>query len=75
MSTGLFPTSTPQGHGARRHQRLRRAADNLSTLDEFAERLSQHGDVALAAREIGKTPTYGRTLLQRLVKRLGEQAC
>lgn len=75
MSVGLFRTSTAQGIGARRHQRLRRAANNASTLDRFAERLAEHGDVDRAAREIGKPPPYGRTLLQRLIKRLGPQAC
>lgn len=75
MTTGLFSTSTAQGIGARKAQRVRRANTIASTLDAFAERLSLHGDVPRAAREIGKTPGYGRTLLQRLIKGLGAQAC
>lgn len=75
MSTGLFSTSTAQGIGARRHQRLRRAADELSTLDRFADRLAEHGVVARPAKEIGKSDSYGHVLFAKLKRRLGSQAC
>ncbi len=74
MTTGLFRTSTAQGIGARRAQRIRRASSINDTLDSFADRLALHGNVDRAAREIGKSPAYGRVLLQRLRARLGEQA-
>ena len=47
---------------------------SLSTLDRFAEHLSEHGDVARASDETGIGRLYGRVLLQRIVKRLGTQA-
>lgn len=45
-----------------------------SMLDRLAVRLAEHGDVSLAAREIGTSPEYGRVLFQRIKKQLGWQA-
>lgn len=45
-----------------------------SMIDRLAERLAEHGDVSLAAREIGTSPEYGRVLYQRIKKQLGWQA-
>lgn len=47
----------------------------LSRIDAFAEALSHHGEVHRAARETGISPSYGRVLLQRIIKRLGRRQC
>ena len=42
--------------------------------DELAERLSEHGDVARAAREMGVSLSYGRVLFAEIRAGLGWQA-
>lgn len=73
MTTGLFSTrpATAQGIGARAHQRARR----LGAMDAFADRLAEHGEVKLAARECGISASYGRLLFARIKAKLGPQAC
>jgi hypothetical protein len=44
-------------------------------IDQFAERLAEHGEVARAAKECSVRPAYGRVLLQRIIKRLGVEQC
>lgn len=46
-----------------------------ATLDLFAEALSQHGDIARVAASVGKSASYGRVLLQRIIKGLGPEQC
>jgi hypothetical protein len=76
VSTGLFATRTlsSQGIGARAHKRQRDAQHRIHVSDGFAERLSVHGDVETAAREIGLSAKYGHALLRRIRVRLGWQA-
>ena len=74
MSTGLFSTPTSQGIGARAHQRRRQRSERKDTLNQFAERLAEHGDVARAAAEIGKSASYGRVLFGKIKTKLGWQA-
>lgn len=64
---GIFYTA---GQG-RNFRRRRRTGD---ALDRFAEALSRHGDVRRAAMEIGLKPESGNGMLQRIRKRLGDQA-
>jgi hypothetical protein len=45
------------------------------TIERFAEALSETGKVALAAKAIGITPLYGRTLLARIKAKLGKAQC
>lgn len=70
--TGLF--HTPHNQNVRRVSG-NRAKETGDTLNAFAERLSQHGDVARAAAQIGKSPAYGRVLLQRIIAGLGREQC
>ncbi len=44
-------------------------------IDQFAEALSESGDVDTAARQVGIVPAYGRVLLQRIINRLGKAQC
>ena len=44
------------------------------TIERFAEALSECGKVAVASRQIGITPDYGRVLLKRIKARMGDQA-
>jgi hypothetical protein len=44
-------------------------------IDQFAERLAEHGEVARASQEVGVRAAYGRVLLQRIIKRLGVEQC
>lgn len=47
----------------------------MTMLDHFAERLSQHGNVAKAASQLGKSAAWGEAQLRALRKALGAQAC
>lgn len=68
---GLFANrGTHQGRAFKAYQN-RRARD---TLNHFADRLAEHGDVRQAAAEIGRSEQYGYTLLKRLRDKLGWQA-
>ena len=71
MSTGLF---THRGHNQGRAFKVHRATVQCLTMDDFADRLSEHGDVARSAREIGVSASYGRVLFARIRKKLGWQA-
>jgi hypothetical protein len=46
----------------------------LSLIDQFADRLAEHGEIARAAKEVGATLAYGKELFARICKRLGPQA-
>jgi hypothetical protein len=46
----------------------------MPSVDAFAERLSIHGDVGLAAEEIGKSRRCGFALLKQIRAELGWQA-
>ncbi len=46
----------------------------LSFIDQFAERLAEHGNIARAAKEVGATAAYGRELFGRICRGLGAQA-
>jgi hypothetical protein len=42
--------------------------------DDLADRVSEHGDIARAADEIGVSRSYGRVLWQEIRRGLGWQA-
>lgn len=44
------------------------------TIDRFAEALSEGLSVREASAVVNQTPAYGKTLLHRLRKQMGEQA-
>lgn len=46
----------------------------MTLLDHFAERLSEHGDVARAAAQLGRSPSWGGAQLRKLRQALGAQA-
>lgn len=83
IATGLAERCAPDGGTGQNMVRLTpRAYARLgidppiqTKLDHFAELLSEHGDVNKVADELGITHTYGRVLLQRLIKAVGPQAC
>lgn len=55
------------------HDRIRTMRRNHKRND-LAERVSEHGDVARAADEIGVSRSYGRLLWSEVKKGLGWQA-
>jgi hypothetical protein len=50
------------------------AASQECTIDRFAERLSEHGDINRAAGEVGISNSYGAMLFRSIVERLGAHA-
>jgi hypothetical protein len=50
-------------------------ANGLSKLDRFAELLAEGWEVNSAAQAVYGTRTIGNSMLQRIRKRLGPQAC
>jgi DNA-binding MarR family transcriptional regulator len=82
VADGLVERCVPEGGTAQNMVRLtprgyaRLGIDPpiISTLDRFAEHLSEHGDASRAATQLGFHEAYGRVLLQKLVKGLGWQA-
>jgi hypothetical protein len=70
--TGLFSHQSAAANNIGR--RARNSAKGRRTLEQFAEQLSEHGDVARAADAIGRHEAYGRNLLARLKRELGWQA-
>ena len=46
----------------------------MTPLDLFAERLSQHGDVARAAAQLGRSKAWGEQQLRTMRAQLGSQA-
>lgn len=46
----------------------------MTSLDKFADLLADGYEPGAAALMLGFTPSYGRTMLQKLIKRLGPQA-
>lgn len=46
----------------------------VTLIDDFAECLSEHGNVSRAADQCGVSASFGRVLLHRIKKRLGPQA-
>lgn len=50
------------------------ASNGLSTIEQFAEHLSNGLTVPEASRAMGIYPGYGNSLLQRIRKQLGPQA-
>jgi predicted outer membrane protein len=86
MATGLFSTTklTSQVHAA--HERARSRRKNIEAhhqarrdtkaalVSEFAERLSIHGDVQKASKDLGISWPYGRTIFARIKRELGWQA-
>ena len=47
---------------------------SMTLLDHFAERLSEHGDIARAAAGLGKSAAWGRAQFRLICERLGGQA-
>lgn len=43
-------------------------------IDHFAERLSQHGDIAKAAAQLGQPEEWGKRQLAAICRRLRAQA-
>jgi len=50
------------------------AGHNPLTIDRFAEQLSAHGDIRLAAEAVGISHSYGRLLFTAIKRALGWQA-
>lgn len=69
---GLFAHQSAKANNIGR--RARNDAKGWRTLQQFADHLAEHGDVARAAEEIGRHEAYGRNLLARLKRELGWQA-
>lgn len=46
----------------------------MSLTDQFAERLSEHGDIARAAAQLGKPKAWGRAQFVIICTLLGPQA-
>jgi len=67
---GLFAAPSSKGIPLRNRNRRRARAK----LDAFAELLAEGHEPGAAAVMLGHLPDYGRVLLQRIVKKLGEQA-
>lgn len=55
-------------------KRHHRAGEKEIRRNAFADRLAEHGNRTLAAREIGVSQPYGRTLWGEIVRGLGPQA-
>ena len=72
MSTGLF---THRSHNQGRAFKAYRARQRKSKLDDFAEALANGASPHEAAEALGHQASYGRTLFQRIVKKLGKEQC
>lgn len=64
----------PGGRGMNMVCLAQKPASQLSLTDHFAELLSTHGDVALAASQLGKSEAWGKLQFAALCERLGPQA-
>jgi hypothetical protein len=69
---GLFANQgTNQGRAFKQY----RAHKGAEVLDSFADLLADGVSTGHAAMKLGFTPGHGRVLLQRIVDKLGWQAC
>lgn len=49
--------------------------NKLSRMDRFAEHLARGSSIAAASAAVGVSAPYGNSIMQRIRKRLGPQAC
>lgn len=70
----LFANLTRSHRGPGRAWIAARRAEQDAERDAFAEHLSEHGNIARAARECGRSDSWGRAMFRRLCDELGSQA-
>jgi hypothetical protein len=77
VTVGLFPAPASKGIPLRNLNRQKKAARLRSDRDKmlaFADLLAEGYEPEAAALMLGWVPEFGRTMLQRICKKLGAQA-